>query len=37
MITFSLGGGQVTIAHIVNNAGGPSDSTTNLGMPAQYP
>jgi hypothetical protein len=37
MITFSLGGGQGTIAHIVNTTGGPSDSVTNLGMLTQYP
>jgi hypothetical protein len=37
MITFSLGGGQGTIAHVVNTTGGPSDAETNLAMLANYP
>ncbi|HEY4460424.1 MAG TPA: coagulation factor 5/8 type domain-containing protein [Pseudonocardiaceae bacterium] len=37
MITFSLGGGQGTIAHVVNTTGGPSDAVTNLAMLANYP
>jgi len=37
MITFSLGGGQGTIAHVVNNTGGPSDADTNLALLTSYP
>jgi hypothetical protein len=37
MITFSLGGGQGTIAHVVNSTGGPSDAETNLAMLTSYP
>jgi len=37
MITFSLGGGQGTIAHVVNNTGGPSDADTNLALVTSYP
>jgi hypothetical protein len=37
MITFSLGGGQGTIAHVVNTTGGPSDSETNLALLTTYP
>jgi hypothetical protein len=37
MITFSLGGGQGTIAHVVNTTGGPSDAVTNLAMLNNYP
>jgi hypothetical protein len=37
MITFSLGGGQGTIAHVVNDKGGPSDAETNLAMLTSYP
>jgi hypothetical protein len=37
MITFSLGGGQGTIAHVINTTGGPSDATTNLALLTSYP
>ncbi len=37
MITFSLGGGKGTIAHVVNDAGGPSNSETNLALLTSYP
>lgn len=37
MITFSLGGGQGTIAHVVNTTGGPSDALSNLAMLTSYP
>jgi hypothetical protein len=37
MVTFSLGGGQGTIAHVVNNTGGPSDADTSLAMLTSYP
>ncbi|WP_433887425.1 coagulation factor 5/8 type domain-containing protein [Streptomyces sp. CA-111067] len=37
MITFSLGGGQGTIAHVINTSGGPSDATTNLALLTSYP
>ncbi|MFI5614022.1 coagulation factor 5/8 type domain-containing protein [Amycolatopsis sp. NPDC051903] len=37
MITFSLGGGQGTIAHVVNDTGGPSDAVTGLAMLKSYP
>lgn len=37
MITFSLGGGQGTIAHVINDTGGPSDAVTNLALLTEYP
>jgi hypothetical protein len=37
MITFSLGGGIGTIAHIINDAGGPSDANTPLALLDSYP
>jgi hypothetical protein len=37
MITFSLGGGIGTIAHIINDAGGPSDANTPLALLNAYP
>jgi hypothetical protein len=37
MITFSLGGGQGTIAHVVNTSGGPSDADTPLALLTSYP
>ena len=37
MITYSLGGGQGTIAHIVNDVGGPSDAETTLALLRSYP
>ena len=37
MITFSLGGGVGTIAHVVNNTGGPSNADTTLAVLSNYP
>jgi hypothetical protein len=37
MITFSLGGGQGTIAHVVNTTGGPSDAEVGLALLTSYP
>ncbi|MEW2546710.1 coagulation factor 5/8 type domain-containing protein [Streptomyces sp. NPDC047002] len=37
MITFSLGGGQGTIAHVINTTGGPSDAEVALAKVARYP
>jgi hypothetical protein len=37
MITFSLGGGQGTIVHVINTTGGPSDAEVNLALLTAYP
>jgi hypothetical protein len=37
LITFSLGGGAGTIAHVINDVGGPSDADTTLALLAAYP
>jgi hypothetical protein len=37
MITYSLGGGKGTIAHVINTTGGPSDAETNLAKVTSYP
>jgi nitrous oxide reductase len=33
----AVGGGQGTIAHVVNTTGGPSDADVNLAMVTTYP
>jgi hypothetical protein len=37
MLTFSLGGGQGTIAHVINTTGGPSDAEVGLAKVTSYP
>jgi hypothetical protein len=37
LMTFSLGGGKGTIAHIINNSGGAANASTNLADLVSYP